>query len=202
MKEEIGFPDTHSKMGNEWPFPAKILHVFLVAGVTFQLITGLMGWCTGRIPFFTWHTLVGRMLILVIFLQWLWLFCFAQGRSVLMYLFPVSLSGLKSVLQDVKELMHYKLADPGPRAGLPGLMHGIFLLSATLVAAAGLVLFGTFHGWWTGLPIGLLLQILRWGAVALALQWIGHVGMASLHALIGEPLWRIFNLIHCRQKKS
>ncbi|MBU2738452.1 cytochrome b/b6 domain-containing protein [Acidithiobacillus concretivorus] len=183
----------YGRTHDSWPNRAKLLHLLLLSTVTFQMITGLMGWLYGWFPF-EWHIIVGQVLIVVLLLQWGWLMLSRSGRMTLRYLFPLNPAGLRAVAEDIRGLFQGVLAPPGPRAGLPGLMHGVFLLSVTLVAAAGLLLLGGFRGWWFGIPFGWLLDILRWGAVAIALQWIGHVGMVFLHALTGDPLWNMFKL--------
>ncbi|WP_215843326.1 hypothetical protein HHS34_002380 [Acidithiobacillus montserratensis] len=176
---------------DSWPNSAKLLHLFLLSTVSFQMITGIIGWIWGGFPFF-WHVTVGEILIAVLLLQWGWLLFSRAGRITLCYLFPLNPAGLIFVAQDLLGLTRGVLAPPGPRAGLPGMMHGIFLLSATLVAAAGLTLLGGFRGWWTGVPFVWLLDFMRWGAVAIILQWVGHVGMVFLHAFTGDPLWNMF----------
>jgi len=183
----------YSRIHNNRPNRAKLLHFLLLSTVTFQMITGLMGWLYGWFPF-EWHIIVGQILIVVLLLQWGWLMLSRSGRITLCYLFPLNPVGLRAIGQDIRGLSQGILPPSGPRAGLPGLVHGIFLLSVTLVAAAGLTLLGGFRGWWSGIPFEWLLDILRWGAVAIALQWIGHVGMVFLHALTGDPLWNMFKL--------
>ena len=184
---------------DSWPNIAKMLHFFLLSAVTFQMITGLMGWLMGGFPFF-WHVMVGQILIIVLLLQWTWLLGSRTGRVTLRYLLPFNPAGIRAVFQDIAGLRRGVLAPPGPRAGLPGMMHGIFLLSVTLVAAAGLTLLGGFRGWWSGIPFQELLEILRWGAMAIALQWIGHVGMVFLHAITGDPLWNMFKIRFASKK--
>lgn len=183
----------HGRPHDNWPNIAKLLHLFLLFAVTFQMISGLIGWLLGRFPFF-WHVTVGKILIIILLLQWSWLLFSRTGRVTLRYLFPLNPAGIKAIIHDIGGLTRGILAPPGPRAGLPGMMHGIFLLSVTIVAAAGLTLLGGFRGWWTGIPFGLLLEVLRWGAIAIALQWAGHVGMVFLHALTGDPLWNMFKI--------
>ncbi|MBE7564267.1 hypothetical protein H7F10_15320 [Acidithiobacillus sp. HP-6] len=183
----------YSRVHDSRPNRAKLLHLLLLSTVTFQMITGLMGWLFGWFPF-EWHIIVGQVLIVVLLLQWGWLMLSRSGRITLRYLFPLNPVGLRVIVQDIRGLSQGILAPPGPRAGLPGLMHGVFLLTVTLVATAGLTLLGGFRGWWSGIPFGWLLDILRWGAVAIALQWIGHVGMVFLHVLAGDPLWNMFKL--------
>lgn len=187
----LHFTAPHDRTHDSWPNIAKLLHLFLLSAVSFQLITGLIGWVWGWFPFF-WHITVGQILIVVLLLQWGWLLFSRTGRITLRYLFPLNPAGLKVVVQDLLGLTRGVLAPPGPRAGLPGLMHGIFLLSVTLVAAVGLILLGGFRGWWTGISFAGLLEVLRWGGVAIALQWVGHVGMVFLHAVTGDPLWNMF----------
>lgn len=191
----------NDRAGGSWPNGVKLIHFLLLSTVTFQMITGIIGWLFGWFPF-EWHIIVGQILIVVLLLQWGWLMLSRSGRITLCYLFPLNPVGLRAIGQDIRGLSQGILAPPGPRAGLPGLMHGIFLLSVTLVAAAGLTLLGGFRGWWSGIPFEWLLDILRWGAVAIALQWVGHVGMVFLHAIAGDPLWNMFKLCLTHNKSS
>lgn len=183
----------HSELIQQWPVAAKWLHLALLLSVTFQMITGLSGWIGSFFPF-TWHILVGLCLMLVLGLQWGWLLMTSIGRSTLRYLFPWSPRGLRLVIMDVKGLTQGLLTSSGPRPGLPGFMHGIFLFSVTIVALTGFTLLGAFRGWWSGVPFGTLLTALRYGTLVVAAQWLGHVGMVLLHALIGDPLWEMFRL--------
>jgi hypothetical protein len=90
------------------------------------MITGLMGWLYGWFPF-AWHIIVGQVLIVVLLLQWGWLMLSRSGRIALRYLYPLNPVGLRAIGQDIRGLSQGILAPPGPRAGLPGLMHGVLL---------------------------------------------------------------------------
>jgi hypothetical protein len=184
-----------------WPMLLKWLHSILLLCITFQLVTGLSGWIAGSFPLFSWHVCVGKILIVALVMQWAWLLGNTEGRHILGYLFPFYPKGLKAVSQDIALLVHRTLPAPGVCPGLPGLMHGIFLLTSTIVAFSGVLLYGTFQNWWSVFPTVSLLVILRLGAAILAVQWLGHVGMALLHAVIGEPLWKIFYLLHNKVRK-
>ena len=177
--------------GSAWPTPAKWIHLGLLLSVTFQMVTGLAGWLLGVFPF-AWHVRVGLSLIVILVSQWSWLLMSAQGRRTFGYLFPWTPKGLSAIARDVAGLLRGVLAPPGPQPGLPGFMHGVFLLSVTVVALSGLTLLGAFRGWWSGVPFAALLTILRYGALAIAAQWLGHVGMVVLHAVNGDPIWGMF----------
>lgn len=185
---------SHFSSQSRWPWFIKFLHGLFALLVTFQIVTGLLGWFLGAFPLFHWHTRCGRVLIVLLALQWIWLVSFPKGRVMLSHFFPLGPVAFKSVLRDIVELQHGRLPDSGVRSGLPSLMHGLFLLSVTIVASAGLTLFGILKGWWSGISPLTLLKVLRWGGLMVATQWIGHVGMALMHAFAGRPLWAIFSL--------
>ncbi|WP_374693370.1 cytochrome b/b6 domain-containing protein [Acidithiobacillus sp. AMEEHan] len=188
----LGRPGAQPEEEPVWPGAARWIHLGLLLSVTFQMVTGLAGWLLGVFPF-AWHVRVGLFLVTILGLQWGWLWITLQGRRTLGYLFPWTPRGFSALAKDVVGLSRGVLAPPGPRPGLPGFMHGIFLLSVTLVALSGLTLLGEFRGWWSGVPMGTLLTTLRMGALAVAIQWLGHVGMVILHAIKGDSIWGIFS---------
>ena len=181
-----------------WPMAAKWIHLGLLLSVTFQMVTGLAGWLLSVFPF-AWHVCVGLFLVVILGFQWGWLGMTPQGRKTLGYLFPWTPRGFSAIARDVLGLLRGVLSPPGPRPGLPGFMHGIFLLSVTLVALLGLTLLGVIRGWWSGVPFLSLLMALRYGTLVMAAQWLGHIGMVLLHAAARDPILGMFRLRRAKQ---
>lgn len=180
----------------QWPLTAKILHLLQAATVIFQLIVGIWDMQKADLPLFSWHIAVGSMLIVVIVIEWVWLLATREGRALLACFFPVSRASWRAIDRDIRGLFSKRMPLTGPQPGLACSAHGMMLVSVTVVAVSGAILWTGILGWWSLSANGFvdLLRILRWGAAAVVLQLIVHVGIVLVHALLGDPLWGIFRL--------
>lgn len=175
----------------EYPVYAKILHLGLVLSVTFELWNSLAALWFANFTWFPLHVLAGLILTGWLVLTWLVYLLTPWGRHLLGTWF--SWRTPQAVAHDLARLFRGKLPSHGVRPGLSSLWQAIFFIGVSVVT------FGGFVGWLVlrgdlhlsgGAQIGLTLM--RLGTPLLAYFWIGHVVMATYHALRGEALWRIF----------
>ena len=183
---------------NIWPREGRWLHAGIAFGVTWQLWSSLWmepNWkhanygSIGGI-LFSLHSWIGLMTVLFILWQWLWI---ASEPQIRREIFPWR-GPWASILADARMLLRARLPPTGPRCGLAGLMHGLGLLAVTCTGVIGSIIF--FFLPQGGTPPGgtlhMLVPLHEFLGTVVWVYWIGHVGMAVLHAWHREPIWGIF----------
>ncbi len=135
---------------------------------------------------FSLHEYDGFAVVGIIELHWLWL---AMDQRLFRHLFPWTLHGFAEVREDLKHLLRGRLPNTGDRGGLPGLVHGLGLLTATAMGLTGLSIFWLLH---TSAPPkvikALLLQLHSLIAYLMWAYLAGHVLLAVVHQIMGYPV--------------
>lgn len=179
-------PDSHQ----DWPSFVKGTHICLAVCVLFELVSGLIGWITGVFVLYSLHQGLGIALVLVLLLQWTWMVFTSQGRRVLCVLFSIPF-GLGIVgKRGARSAAGGRFPQGGMQPGLPAFMEGLLLLMVTAESVCGVLAFGLRRDWWAAPPevwLGFFVA-LRIGALVVTIQVLGHIGMALVHALRGEPM--------------
>ncbi|MFA7495580.1 MAG: hypothetical protein WCY67_04655 [Acidithiobacillus sp.] len=174
-----------------YPAFAKVLHLGLVLSVTFELWNSLAALWFSDFSWFPLHVLAGLILTGWLTLTWLVYGLTPWGRHLIATWFSPSTPA--AIIQDLRLLFRGRLPSHGVRPGLSSLWQATFFIGVSIVTFGGfagwLVLRGDLH-WIGGARVGLTLM--RLGTPLLAYLWIGHVTMATYHALRGDSLWRIF----------
>ncbi len=186
-----------------WDKPTRFLHLGLAVTVTVQLFVSLImtppGSSETHTAFtqagFVVHKWVGVAALLIVLCHWLWT-TGKYGMAGLRHLFPWDRNGCREIAGDVRRLASRHLVDGGQRGGLPGLAHGLGLLSVTGMVITGGVLFFLLpaHGEPGALArnIGDVHSLI---ANFVWVYWYGHVGMALLHHIKGhDTLRKMFSL--------
>lgn len=177
---------------SRWSFGIRMLHAALVVTVTLQLILSQImappgEGAGGSVLAFRLHAFFGMATLLLALVHWWWSWTGRDGG--LKTLFPWAPASRMAVWADAAGLLHGKLPQGGPQAGLPSFIHGLGLLLVTLQALGGLILFlslpaaGPFPAGVTPLRV-----VHRWMGRLVMLFWLGHGGMALVHYLKGDKV--------------
>lgn len=156
-----------------WDRTIGMLHFALAFLVTCQLLIALN---MKHFGLFTWHRNVGFCIAIVIFLHWVYIRYNRLGE----HFFPYTARGMKAVFGELISLPIGKLPRGGKRLGLPGLIHGLGLLTISMMAATGIIIYILYS---LGLPHYYIKLIHKFFAELLWIYWFGHVGMALIHHL-------------------
>ena len=179
----------------------RILHALLALGISLELLLSLVmktpkpGRVLNALQSFGFeaHRMVGITVLVVLFLHWL---VFATGHAYkgIGHFFPWSSKARRdAVLNEIFELLRFKLADPAQKDSLSGAVEGLGLAVASIIAASGMVLFfgiaedgamnavvhavKEFHEFWG--PVMWAYVGMHAGATALHV-WLGHRSMLSI----------------------
>ena len=155
-----------------------VLHFCIALFTTINMLTGIF------LPSTFWvfpHGISGSLLALTILIHWIWSFCY-KNKAMLKHQFPYSKELRKTIWEDLRNLLKFKIPPRGRSAGLPGMVEGLGILAITLMALTGPYLFGNFliHKNELSPSLNWLLDIHGFVANLVWVYWCGHVGMALL----------------------
>lgn len=192
-----------AKVSSPWSLTLRRLHFLLAITVTLQLLLSLLmdpkGEKLAR-GLFLVHELNGLLVFTVVVFHWLWLLRGHDGgmRRLFPWLFR---EGWRAILGDMRGIFHGKLPQGGTKMGLPALVEGIGLLLATLQGTSGVIFF-TAASLTGELPAELepLEELHKLSGELLWVFWFGHVGMALVHTLAGDPVVRTISPFAWRSK--
>ncbi len=126
-------------MHRDWSNNYRFLHGIFASLILLQLILSVfMSSKKPGLPnvLFNIHITVGPVLAGVILALWVYVL---TNPSIRRHFFPYG-EDFKYVISDFKSLRSFKLAEAGPRPGLPGFVHGLGLLDVSVVLIAGLIM--------------------------------------------------------------
>ncbi|MGC8650415.1 MAG: cytochrome b/b6 domain-containing protein [Hydrogenobaculum sp.] len=117
----------------------------------------------------------------------LWIYILTNN-SIRAHFFPYS--HWDEVVSDFKNLTRFKLAETGPRPGLPGFVHGLGLIDVSIVLMAGVVMHFLF-------PFSLkdpslkpivyiFMEIHDFFGNSMWVYMVGHAFMALLHRVVSK----------------
>ena len=122
----------------QWDFITRFLHLGLAITVTAQIALSLImhvpkpgreiSWFAHTA--FTWHMYVGVAAFFIVLVHWFWT-AMVRSKVAMPHFFPWNQGSRQAVIQDIVGLGTLKLPKGGPRAGLPGLIHGLGFISVT-----------------------------------------------------------------------
>ncbi len=184
-----------------WDLKTRILHLGMAATVSLQLLISLIMEAPDEkdasalaLSAFEAHEFVGILAILFIATHWM-VSMTDHSKHGLSHLFPWKGEAWDSVKSDLKALRQGRLPEAGPRAGLPGFVHGLGLLVVTGMAVSGGILFFIFPE--SGEPSAMAEIIAETHESISGLAWaywIGHVGTALAHHFSGhDTLKKMFS---------
>ncbi|APZ42892.1 cytochrome b/b6 domain-containing protein [Acidihalobacter ferrooxydans] len=192
-------PPPQAPLQQRWRRPVRWLHGALALTISLQMLNSLiMSSPFHRHPsafglgVFSVHEYLGLVAAGVIVLHWLWLAI--DRQHLFAHLFPWGSQNRWQVVDDLREMLCWRLPSEGERAGLAGFVHGLGLLLATAMGATGATIYllmGNGHspGWllWLADATHSALSTLMWAYLG------GHVLLAGVHHFIGHPtLKRMF----------
>jgi cytochrome b561 len=170
-----------------WSQAIRRLHFSVALLVTIQIIIGLImdrntSWLLQT------HFYLGLTIAALVLWHWTWLL--TQERILLHHLFPWSPRRLAEAWGAIRDALKKTLPQSGPAgSSLVGLVHGLGLLALTAVAALGTLIFILIQ-----LHAGRseAAEIIENIHIALAwiliVYWGGHVLLALVHQMRGDPV--------------
>ncbi len=184
-----------------WDLKTRVLHLGIAVTVSLQLLISLVMEAPDEtdasalaLSAFEAHEIVGILALFFIAAHWL-VSIADHSKHGLSHLFPWTGEAWGSVKSDLRALRQGKLPETGPRAGLPGFVHGLGLLAITGMAISGGILFFIFPE--SGEPSTMADMIAETHESISSLAWaywIGHAGTALAHHFSGhDALKKMFS---------
>ena len=175
-------------MHRDWSNTYKFLHWTFAPLIALQLVLSLfMSSKKQGLPYllFNIHVTIGPILVGVIIALWIYILTNASIRS---HFFPYN--RWDEVVNDFKNLIKFKLAETGPRPGLPGFVHGLGLIDVSIVLVAGVIMHFLF-------PFSLkdpslkpivhfFMEIHDFFGNSMWVYMVGHASMALLHRIVSK----------------
>ncbi len=172
-------------MHNDWSKTYRYLHWTFAPMIALQLFLSLfMSSKKQGLPnlLFNIHITIGPILAGVIIALWIYII---TNSNIRQHFFPYN--HLDEVSKDIKNLMSFKLAETGPRPGLPGLVHGLGLIDVSIVLIAGVIMHFLFPFSLKDPSlkpiVGIFMEIHDFFGVSMWVYMIGHTFMALLHRI-------------------
>ncbi len=174
-------------MHRDWLVSYKFLHWIFAPLIALQLFLSLfMSGKKSGLPnlLFNIHITIGPILAGVILALWVYVLTNPQIKR---HFFPYG-ADFSYVISDVKSLMSFKLAEAGPRPGLPGLVHGFGLLDVSIVLIAGVIIHFLFPFSLKDPSlkpiVNIFMEIHDFFGNSMWVYMIGHASMATLHRIV------------------
>lgn len=127
----------------------RILHSLIAAGILLELLLSLEmrtprpGRVLTPLQSFNYeaHRLVGMAVLAVLIVHWM-VFMAGHAHKGIGHFYPwFSRARMKEVVDEVRELLTFRIADPERNDSLSGAIEGLGLLIGTILAVSGAVLF-------------------------------------------------------------
>ncbi len=170
-----------------WSRAIQRLHFSVALLVTIQIVIGLImdrntSWLLQT------HFYLGLTIAALVLWHWTWLL--TRERSLLHNLFPWSPRRLVEAWGAIRDALNKTLPQSGPAgSSLVGLVHGLGLLALTAVAALGTLIFILIQ---LHAGRGEAAEVIENIHIALAwilvVYWCGHVLLALMHQMRGDPV--------------
>jgi cytochrome b561 len=182
-----------------WSKITRYLHAAIALSITTQLILSLILAPPDELEdagelakmAMEGHEVVGLIAAGLLLLHWLWILM-ANSEIKLGDLFPLSANGMQRIQSEISELVKKKaLPAAGQHGGLSGLVHGLGILIASVMAATGVGLYVVMDFTTQGFENPLFEEIAEIHELFGSLMWaylIAHVIATAWHEYSGERI--------------
>ncbi len=172
-------------MHRDWSNTYKYLHWVFAPLIALQLFLSLfMSSKKQGLPnlLFNIHITMGPILAGVIVALWVYVL---TNETIRKHFFPYK--DWNEVVKDFRNLLNFKLAETGPRPGLPGFVHGLGLIDVSIVLVAGVIMHFLFPFSLKDPSlkpiVNIFVEIHDFFGNSMWVYMVGHTFMALLHRI-------------------